>query len=146
MRNWTKNMRTTSTSTRTALMVSAVISSAMSVTGCGGASAAKPMRELADAKAAQRAAEEYNANEDPQAAYYLKLSREQLDEGAKLMDDGENEKALRLLERAHIDAELALAMAQRDRVKGQAQDNLRKTEELREEINRSSETDSMGTE
>jgi len=52
------------------------------------------------------------ANEDPKAQLHLKLANEQIEKAKKLIEDGKNEEASRLIDRAQADADLALALAQ----------------------------------
>lgn len=66
-----------------------------------------------------RAAEEAGAEKVPQAALYLKLAREQMDEARKLEKDGDDRAAL-VFARARADAELALALAQENSIADQA--------------------------
>lgn len=83
---------------------------ALVLVGCGGAPS--PVDQVAKTQAAVRAAEEAGADKlDPQSQLYLKLAREQLEKGRSLMNEGENEKADRLLRRSEADAELAREIA-----------------------------------
>jgi len=58
-----------------------------------------------------RAAREIGAAQVPRAELHLRLAQEQVDKARKLAQDGDNEEAARLLNRAHADAELALALS-----------------------------------
>jgi len=58
-----------------------------------------------------RAARELGAQHVPRAELHLRLAQEQVTEARKLAQDGDNEQAARLLNRAHADAELALALS-----------------------------------
>jgi hypothetical protein len=91
---------------------------ALGLGGCGGA--AIPSEQLTAAQAAVRAAEVGGAPEVPQAALSLKRANDQIVQAKKLIEDGENEQALRVLNKAEIDAELALALAREDSMKKQA--------------------------
>ncbi|WP_438014307.1 DUF4398 domain-containing protein [Sorangium sp. So ce315] len=103
----------------------------VALVGCGG-SVPPPNDQLAASQAAIRAAAEVGAETDPQAALHLKLANEQLDQAKKLMQEGENEAALPLLERAEADAELALAIAKARVTQVQAQEALKQVEQLKQ--------------
>ena len=77
---------------------------------CGGA--AVPQETLTAAQASVKGAEVGGANEDPKAQLHLKLANEQIDKAKKLIEDGDNEEAARVIDRAQADADLALALAQ----------------------------------
>jgi Domain of unknown function (DUF4398) len=77
---------------------------------CGGA--AVPQETLTAAQASVKGAEVGGANEDPKAQLHLKLANEQIEKAKKLIADDENEEAARVIDRAQVDADLALALAQ----------------------------------
>jgi hypothetical protein len=77
--------------------------------GCGAATL--PSDQLASTEASVRAANELGATNVPKAELHLRLANEQLAEARKRAENGDEEQAKRLLERAHADAELALALA-----------------------------------
>jgi hypothetical protein len=77
--------------------------------GCAGSHSA-PTQQLADVQSANRSANELGAQHNPQAQLYLKLSEEQLKQAKAAMEDDDNENAARLLTRAKLDAELAVAL------------------------------------
>lgn len=77
--------------------------------GCG-ASHPPPTQQLADVQSATRAAQELGATGAPQAQLHLKLAEEQMAKAKVAMDDDDNERAARTLERAKADAELAVAL------------------------------------
>jgi hypothetical protein len=64
--------------------------------------------------AAQRSAEAVGAEEVPQAALALQLSRENLEKAKVLYEKGDKEEAKSMLMRAEADAELAVALAKAD--------------------------------
>ncbi|WP_434041714.1 MULTISPECIES: DUF4398 domain-containing protein [Sorangium] len=101
----------------------------LALVGCGG-SVPPPNDQLAASQAAIRAADEVGAGADPQATLHLKLANEQIEQARQLMQAGENEAALPLLERAEADAELALAIAKARATQAQAQDALKQVEQL----------------
>jgi hypothetical protein len=75
--------------------------------GCATA----PTAQLGDSRAALRAAEELGAGNHPDAAYHLRLAEEQIAAAQDLMDGSRRERrmAKRHLQRAELDAELAIA-------------------------------------
>jgi hypothetical protein len=78
---------------------------------CACAGAPEPTEALVDTQASLRAAREIGATRIPAAQLHMQLAEEQLQHADKLMRDGENEDAKRLLERAKADADLAVALA-----------------------------------
>ncbi len=78
--------------------------------GCGGA--AVPQESLTAAQASVKGAEVGGAAEHPKAQLHLKLATEQIAQAKKLIEEGDNEEAARVIDRAQVDAELSLALAQ----------------------------------
>jgi Domain of unknown function (DUF4398) len=104
-------------------------------TACGGV--AIPQDKLTAAEAAVRAAEVGGAPENPKAALHLKYARDQIAEAKKLIEDDENERAAALLDRADVDAELALSLARVENARAEANAALDEVKELRERQNES---------
>jgi hypothetical protein len=77
--------------------------------GCAGTQP-PPTQQLADVQSANRSASELGAQKNPRAQLYLKLSEEQLKQAKAAMEDDDNANADRLLTRAKLDAELAIAL------------------------------------
>jgi hypothetical protein len=86
---------------------------------------------LTSAEAAVRAAEVGGASDNPQAALHLKYARDQIAEAQKLIEDDENEAAAALLQRAEVDAELALSLARVEEARKEAQAARNEIEELK---------------
>ncbi|MBC8068114.1 MAG: DUF4398 domain-containing protein [Deltaproteobacteria bacterium] len=82
-----------------------------------GACASKqlPQTTLADTQAAMQAAQEIGAAKLPDSKLHLEYANDQLATAKRLMDDGDDKRAKRMLDRAHADAELALALARTER-------------------------------
>lgn len=110
---------------------SAALSVAL-VAGC----ASVPRSQLTDTQAAITAAEALGAQQEPEASLHLKLAREQLDEAQEFIDEGENNRAATVLERAELDAELAMALARKAEVYNEAQMAWNEVQELQEEFGR----------
>jgi hypothetical protein len=113
--------------TRKALMVLGL--GAMAI-GC--AAGQPPQRQLARTQAAVRAAEEVGAEQTPDAALHLKLARDQVQQAAHFVDARDYEKAASVLRQAELDAELAIAISERQRAvrrAAQASEQLRELEQ-----------------
>jgi hypothetical protein len=82
---------------------------AASLAGCGAA--APPNEARTEVVAAIRAAEEAGAQESADAAYHLELAEAQLTRAQRQIAQGRMDRAATTLERAHADAELAVALA-----------------------------------
>ena len=97
-------------------------------TACGGA--AVPNHQLTSAESAVRAAEVGGAEELPKGELHLKYARDAIAEARTLMDKGENEQATLLLDKATVDAEQALALAEEQEARAMAEEELKRIEEL----------------
>ena len=106
---------------------------ATSLAACGGA--AVPQEALTAAQAAAKGAEVGGANEDPKAQLHLKLANEQIDKAKKQIEEGNNEEAARLVDRAQADAELALALAQQGKAFRDAKDADEQLGKLKKKLN-----------
>lgn len=102
----------------------------LTVLACGGA--AIPQERLTSAEAAVRAAEVGGAPDNPKAALHLKYARDQIAEAKRLIEEDENEVAATLLERAEVDAELALALARVENARAEAAAALQEVRELQQ--------------
>jgi len=79
--------------------------------GMGCAGATLPTEQVASAEASVRAAKEIGAPTVPRAELHLRLAQEELQQAKKSADDGDGQHGKMLLERARVDAELAIAIA-----------------------------------
>lgn len=100
---------------------------------CGGA--AVPQETLTAAQASVKGAEVGGANEDPKAQLHLKLANEQIEKAKKAIEDGNNEEAARLVDRAQSDADLALALAQQAKAYRDAKDADEQLGKLKKKLN-----------
>lgn len=98
---------------------------------CGGAT--YPQADTTPTKTAISAAEAVGAQSVPQAALHLKMAKDQLQTAEALIADGENDEAFLVLERAHADAELSMALAKESSMKNEAQEALKKVEKLKQQ-------------
>lgn len=99
--------------------------------GCAGANFNQ--QRMVDTQATVAAVEELDEVEDPEVSLHLKYARDQLAAARRLIDEGDDEEANRMLDRAHADAQLALAMARTERSRKEAREAWAEVEELREE-------------
>ena len=106
---------------------------AVSAAACGGA--AVPQETLTAAQASVKGAEVGGANEDPKAQLHLKLANEQIEKAKKAIEDGNNEEAARLVDRAQSDADLALALAQQAKAFRDAKDADEQLGKLKKKLN-----------
>lgn len=88
--------------------------------GCGGSSL--PPAKVANTQSSISAATAVGADQNPQAALHLKMARDQLKQAQGLLEDGKDDQAQLVLERADADAEVALIITR----EAQAGDNARK--------------------
>lgn len=102
---------------------------AVSLAACGGA--AVPQEQLTAAKAAVSGAEVGGAGSEPRAALHLKLAKEQIAKAEALIADDENEEAQRVIERAQVDAELALTLARESTARAEAAETQERLERLK---------------
>lgn len=102
---------------------------------CSGGCAASNYNQqrLVDTQATVAAVEELDEAEDPEVSLHLKYARDQLAAARRLVDEGEGDEANRMLERAHADAQLALAMARTERSRKEARAAWAEVEELRKQ-------------
>ncbi|MEM9693708.1 MAG: DUF4398 domain-containing protein [Myxococcota bacterium] len=96
---------------------------------CGGA--AVSTAQVADTQAAVRAAEEGGAEQHPTSAYHLELARKQMQRAQVLIEEDEGTQAQRALDRAQLDAEVALQRARSAQARQRAKRALDRLEELR---------------
>lgn len=103
----------------------------LALAACGG-SAPRPTAQHTEATAAIRAADEVGAKGEPKAALYLKMAQDGIANAEILLENEENGKARRVLERARSDAELALVLTRSANKRKEADDALRRVEKLTE--------------
>jgi hypothetical protein len=98
--------------------------------GCGGA--AVPTHARTDAVAAVRSAETIGAASTPAAAYQLELARGELERADALIHQGQIDEARRLLERAKVDADLAVALRREDTTRATAIEAHQQIDQMRD--------------
>ena len=95
-----------------------------------------PHDALSAAQADVKGAEVGGATENPKAALHVKLAKDQIELAQKQINDGDNEEALRTLNRAQADAELALALAKEAKAQGEAAEASEQVGKLRKEMSK----------
>jgi hypothetical protein len=98
---------------------------------CGGAELNQT--RATDVRAAVLAAEQVGANDQPKAALHLQLAKEQIVSAQRLAADGDQNTSNLLLERAKVDAELALQLARTEREQANAREAWEKIRDLKQQ-------------
>ena len=94
----------------------------ISIVFCAACASTNTPNQASDNSAsAIRAAEEVGATHTPDAALHLQLAKEEFQYAQHLPNPDDKERANRLLRRAQVDAELALALARSDTERNEAQ-------------------------
>ena len=99
------------------------------IAGC--ASTKVTTKEYSEPRQKLEAASQMGAAELPQASLHLRLAQEQIEVADVLIADEEYEEARYALMRAEADAELALAMAREERMRGEVSEIVEKIQKLR---------------
>ena len=108
-----------------------VVAAVLSAGGCAASNFNQ--QRMVDTQAAVATVEELDEAEDPEVSLHLKYARDQLAAARRLADEGEGDEANRMLERAYVDAQLALAMARTERSRKEAREAWAEVEALRTE-------------
>jgi hypothetical protein len=103
----------------------------LTAAACGGAQLNQA--RVAEVQSSVRAAEAVGANDQPRAALHLQLARDEMAEARRLADDGEEENAALVLERARVDAELAMQLAKTEQEQEKARQAWQKIQDLQKE-------------
>ena len=98
----------------------------------GCASVAMPAEHLASAEAGIRGATEVGAESVPQAALHLKMANDQVAQAKGLIQNGDNERAKLVLDRAESDAELSLTLAREATARNEANAVMSQIQTLRQ--------------
>lgn len=118
---WETTMRRTSWT--------AAIGFALLASACVSATP-RPTNLLVESRAAVRVAEQSGAQRDPAAAQYLALARRQIADAQELMEEGHHGSAIRVLQTAHVNAELAGELARQASARAEAATVQRQIDEL----------------
>ena len=99
--------------------------------GCGGGSSLPPAR-VTETQSTISAAEAVGANNNPRAALHLKLARDQMKGAEALLRDGDDQEARLMLDRARVDAELALVLTRSAEQRAEAMRAMQQVRNLEE--------------
>lgn len=111
------------------LRIPLLTAAVLCVVGCASA----PSNEKSErSSAAIRAAEEVGATHNPEAALHLQLAKEQYEFAQRMPNPSDRPRSERLLRRAQVDAELALALARSADEKAEAQTAVDKVKTLKQ--------------
>jgi hypothetical protein len=100
----------------------------MAMLGAACASIPAPYDKLASSEAAVKSATDMGAKDVPQAANYLEMAQNELDQGKGLIRKGENRDARNSLVRSQADADLAMAAARENKTRVAANESKAKLE------------------
>lgn len=92
-----------------------------------------PQQQMLDTQSTIASAEEIDASENPDAKLHLQYAREQLETAKRLMADGDDDEAVRMLDRSSADAQLALTLARTEQVKSQSGKAIAEVDALRKD-------------
>jgi poly-gamma-glutamate capsule biosynthesis protein CapA/YwtB (metallophosphatase superfamily) len=115
---------------KTAIMMFAMAAATAAI--AVGCASSPPLRTEASTSGI-RAAEEVGAAKVPQASLHLQLAKEELGNAKILAANNEKERAVSMLSRAEVDAELAVALSREDAERTEAQAAVDRARQLRQE-------------
>jgi hypothetical protein len=95
---------------------------------CGGAQLSQA--KVGEVQSTVSAAEAVGASDQPKAALHLSLARDQLAEARRLAAEGDGDSATLLLDRARVDAELALQLARTEQEQAKAREAWQKVHDF----------------
>jgi Domain of unknown function (DUF4398) len=101
------------------------------LSACGGAELNQT--RATDVQAAVLAAEQVGANDQPKAALHLQLAKEQIESAKRLAADGDQTNSNLLLDRAKVDAQLAMQLARTEHEQENARQAWEKIRDLKKE-------------
>jgi len=105
-----------------------LLGASVALVSCGGAELSQT--KLAQAQSSVSAAEAGGARNQPKAALHLQLAREEMAEAKRLAAEGDGDDASLFLDRARVDAELALQLARSEQEQEMARQAWQKLREL----------------
>ena len=112
----------------------ATIACAVLSTACATTIVSPPNRQLAEARAAVRVAEEVGAQSHPKAVWYLSLARHQMMDADYALATGNYRGAFSSLQLAQVNAELAAALAREAKARAEATAVRRQANALRARV------------
>ena len=99
-----------------------------------------PADKLSRAQASVRAAEEMNAEAEPNAALHLRLAREQLAQATQILKNGDTGKASGILLRAEADADTALELARERSARIEAEKTIKDVQQAKTQMQEGSKS------
>jgi hypothetical protein len=93
-----------------------------------------PRAEHVDTKSSVQTAELAGAKEVPSASLYLKMAQDGVERAEALMEEKEYDEAKRVLQRAQMDADLALTMTREEELRQEAEDEKERLRKLGEAL------------
>ncbi len=106
----------------------------LAAVGCGGAQLNQA--HVTEVQSSVRAAEAVGANDQPKAALHLQLARDEMAEARRLAEEGDEENAELVLDRARADAELAIQLSRTEQEQEKARQAWLKIQELKKDQQR----------
>jgi hypothetical protein len=106
----------------------------VALVACGGAQLNQT--RVTDVQAAVLAAEQVGATQEPKASLHLQLAKEEVQEAKRLAADGDEVNSNLLLDRAKLDAQLALQLARTEREQQSARQAWEKIRDLKQDAPR----------
>lgn len=108
--------------------------------GLAGCAAGRPQvvvppEQLVNSEVTIRRAEEAGAQQVPEAAQHLQWAREQTQQARRLLEKNQRDQAALYLERAEVDAQLALALAREAPARAEADRVLQQVQQLQQNPN-----------
>jgi hypothetical protein len=100
---------------------------------CACGSAELNQTRVTNVQAAVLAAEQVGAADQPKAALHLQLAKEQIESAKRLAADGDQSNSNLLLDRAKVDADLALQLARTEHEQESARQAWEKIRDLKKE-------------
>ncbi len=113
-------------------LILATTFAATALVGC--ASSPVPADKLARSQAAITSAEEMNAARVPQAALYLRMAQDELNQAKLYLKDGDTERATAILGRAEADGQASLHLAREAAARAEAQKTVDSAQELKKQM------------
>lgn len=104
-----------------------------------------PQQQLMDTQGKITSAEELRGDEDPDAKLHLQFARDQVRAAKRMMDDGDEEEAKRMLDRATADADLALLLARTEKLREESRAAQSEVDDLRSDATATAPTPSKPT-
>jgi hypothetical protein len=114
--------------------ISSTLVSLMSLPLISCAGQEVPRAEHVDTKSSVKTAELAGAKEVPSASLYLKMAQDGVERAEALMEEKEYDEAKRVLQRAQMDADLALTMTREEELRQEAEDEKERLRKLGEAL------------